>query len=255
MSETERAQDGYDGASTQAGGQPLSVADRELIDRYLAQESQEAERDLVEAKIVGEPDFRSEVALTEALRDGLRYLRQQGQLDPLLTGGPSIWQRPVVAFAACIAAAMLCLVAFVFYVRLDRTRQELQAVSTELALSSLTRVTATDVLYFASKRSADGAPDISWRRPASSELLQLRFDVGLEPARGYRVLIERVGDGGSVTVLIVPLVDTDVNGEVSITLHSAILEPGDYHIHLDPEPKAAADWQSRLYTLRATGTH
>ena len=252
---SERVQEGYDDASTQAGGQPLSVADRELIDGYLKRESHEVERDLVEARIVGDPDFRHEVALTEALRDGLRYLRQQGQLDPLLTGGTSIWQRPVVAIAACISAAVLCLVAFAFYVQLDRARQKLEAASTELALSALTRVTATDVLYFASKRSADGAPDISWRRPSTSELLHLRFDVGLEPARDYRVVIERIADGGSVTVLIVPLVGTDVDGEVSITMHSAVLEPGDYRIHLDPEPEAAAVWQSRLYTLRATGAH
>lgn len=252
---SERVQEGCDGASTQAGGQPLSVADRELIDGYLKRELHEAERHLVEARIVGDPDFRREVALTEALREGLHYLRQQGQLDPLLTDGRSIWQQPVVAIAACILAAVFCLVAFVFHVRLDRARQELQAVSTELALSSLTRVTATDVLYFASKRSADDAPDIFWRRPATSELLHLRFDVGLEPARSYRVVIEHIVDGGSVTVLIVPLVVTDVDGEVSITMHSAILEPGDYHIHLDPEPEAAAVWQSRIYTLHATGAH
>ena len=44
---------------------------QKMIDRYLANHLNDTERELVETRIVGDPGFRHEVELTEALRDGL----------------------------------------------------------------------------------------------------------------------------------------------------------------------------------------
>ena len=47
-------------------------------------------------------------------------------------------------------------------------------------------------------------------------------------------------------------IGTGVNGEASLSMHSALLKPGDYRILLEPQPASPANPETTVYTLRVT---
>ncbi len=209
----------------------------EMIDRYLANRLSDTERDVVETRIVGDPAFRDEVELTRALRDGLRELHKQGEVAPLLTPRTWMWRRSPLAIAASVAALALGIGAFVY---IERTATEPDG----LVVASL---------QFEHTRSAEGGPDVVWQRTGSSTLLEMRFDVGLEPARSYSVLIERVGSGADATVFTAAAVGTGLDGQLALSINSGLLEPGDYRIRLVPKPARPMQMDAIVYTLRIAG--
>jgi hypothetical protein len=124
---------------------------QETIDRYLANRLSDAERELVETRIVGEPAFRHEVELTEALRDGLHELQKQGKVAPLLKTRTGIWPRSPFAIAASVMALALGIAALLYYQRLERVRHELAAAPGELVVATL---------RFERTRGGEAGPDV-----------------------------------------------------------------------------------------------
>ena len=212
----------------------------ETVDRYLANRQSDAEREMVETRIVGDPPFRHEVELTAALRDGLRELQKQGKVTPLLKTRTGIWPRSPFAIAASVMALALGVAALLFYQRLDRARHELAAAPGELVVAAL---------RFEQTRGAEAA-DVVWQRASTPTLLEMHFDVGLEPAASYNVLIERVETGVDTTVLTATSVGIGLDGQVSLSVHSALLTPGDYRIRLGPQPPSPMHADPTVYTLR-----
>lgn len=198
----------------------ISPEERDLIDRYLAKRLAESEVTVVETRIVADPGFRNEVELTEALRDGLRELQSRGEITPLLSHRRSRWRHPRFALAASVAAIALGAASFLLYQRLDAGGQEIVMAS----------------LRFEHTRSAAGSPDLVWRQTGVPTRLQMQFDVGLEPAPGYRVAVERMTDGAAVPVLETAATMT-ADGLAMIVAGSAQFQPGDYEITLRPQPQ------------------
>jgi hypothetical protein len=81
--------------------------------------------------------------------------------------------------------------------------------------------------------------------------LELRFDVGFEPAGSYRVVVERMTDGAAVLVLESRATMTP-DGEAALTVESALFEPGNYEITLHPQPPAESA-EPVIYALRIAG--
>lgn len=217
---------------------------QETIDRYLANRLSDAERELVETRIVGDPVFRHEVELTEAMRDGLRELQKQGEVAPLLRPRSWMWRRSPFAIAASVLALALGVTTLLLYQRLESERHELSAAPGELVVATL---------RFERTRGSQAGPDVTWQRTSAPTLLELRFDVGLETALGYSVLIERVGAGADTTVLMTKAVWISSEGDVSLSIHSALLKPGDYRIRLEPRPASPMHPEPTVYTLRIAG--
>ena len=226
-------------------------AQQRLIDRYLSNRLSGAELELVETRIIGDTDFRDEVELTEALRDGLRQLNSQGEVAPLLAPRSRFWALSSFGLAASIIAGLLGVTSLLLYERLDQTRQALTSATAELTVTTLTHATTAETLRFEHTRSGNVAPDVSWHHSSTPTLLELRFDVGLEPAASYRVLVERVATGADTTILIA--VPAAIDGAVSIAVHSAILRPGDYRIRLEPQSSTSTLQEPISYTLRVAG--
>lgn len=231
----------------------VTRADQRLIDRYLSNRLSGPEQELVETRIVGDADFRNEVELIEALRDGLRQLNSQGEIAPLLAVRSQFWVSSSFGLAASIVAGLLGITSLLLYERLDQTRQALTAATDELTVTAITHATATETLRFEHTRSGNIAPDVSWAHPATPTLLAFRFDVGLEPAASYRVLVERFATDTDTTIVIAAPAAIDTNGEVAITVHSALLRPGDYRIRLEPQISTSAQQEPIVYTLRVAG--
>lgn len=209
----------------------------ETIDRYLANRLNDAERELVETRIVGDPDFRHEVELTQALRDGLRELQKQGEVAPLLQPRTWMWRRSTIAIAASVLALAIGVGTLLYF---ERTASKPPA----LVVASL---------HFEHIRGAETGPDVTWQRTESPTLLELRFDVGLEPAPDYSVLIERTGSGIDTAVFSAASVGTGLDGQLALSINSTLLEPGDYRIRLDPQSPDSDHLEPVIYTLRIAG--
>lgn len=214
----------------------ISPEDRELINRYLANQLSDSEVAVLETRIVADPGFRNEVELTEALRDGLRELQSRGEIAPLLSHRQQAWwRRPRVALAASVAVIALGAASFLIFQRMDSGHEE----------------TAVAMLHFEHLRSAGAGPDVVWRQTGVPTRLEMRFDVGLEPAGSYRVLVERMTDGAAVRVLEATATMTP-DDEATLAVESALFEPGDYEITLRPQPPAEFR-EPVTYALRIAG--
>jgi hypothetical protein len=207
-------------------------AGQAIIDRYLAGRLGEAEREMVETRIVHDADFRNEVELTEALRDGLRQLQAQGQVAPLLKPRSWMWRRSPFAIAAAIVACAIGVTTFLVYRPLDEGRQ----------------VLATETLRFIKTRSGNAQPDVIWRQSSQPMQIEMRFDVGLEPAAEYRVVVGRISNDATAPVIEV-LAGRTATGEVLITVDSTLLAPGDYRIRLVPQSPDRSQ-ETTNYALR-----
>lgn len=189
---------------------------------------------MVETRIVDDPEFRNEVELTQALRQGLRELQKRGEIAPLLSPRRAFWTPPRVALAASLATVALGAASFLFFSRPD----------------SAPPGVITESLHFEHTRGSDRAADVTWARKVPASRLELHFDVGLEPAPSYGVVIERVSGLDATPVLELNAVTTD-DGEAVVALDGALLEPGDYELHLIPR-QAGSERPAVDYTLRVT---
>ncbi len=191
----------------------------------------------METRIVGDADFRQEVELTQALRDGLRELQKQGEVAPLLEPRTWMWRRSPFAVAASVLALAIGVGAFLYF---ERTASNPPA----LVVASL---------QFEHTRGAEPGPDVTWQRMESPTLLEMRFDVGLSPAPSYGVLIERTSPAADTTVFTAASVGIGLDGQLALSINSAMLEPGDYRIRLEPQPPGPDHLEPVIYTLRIAG--
>lgn len=65
-------------------------------------------------------------------------------------------------------------------------------------------------------------------------MIELRLDPGLSPADAYAVRMSRVEPPNDLPLLVLQRVATGADGELSVLLHSGLLQPGDYRIDLEP---------------------
>ena len=214
---------------------------QESIDRYLANRLSDAERELVETRIVGDPGFRHQVELTEALRDGLRELERQGKVAPLLKTRSWMWRRSPFAIAASIMALALGVATLLLYQRLGHDQNDLAATPGTLVVATL---------RFEQTRGGDDGPDVTWQHTSTPALLDMQFDAGLEPASGYSIVIERIGVNAAAPVLKANAASISLDGVVSLSVNSALLAPGDYRIRLEPQPPGSMQPDPTIYTLR-----
>lgn len=187
---------------------------------------------MVETRMVEDPEFRNEVELTQALRQGLRELEKRGEIAPLLSPRRAFWSPPGVALAASLAAVAFGAASFLFFLRPDP------------ALPGI----VTETLQFAQTRGSGFEPDVTWRQPRAPRSVELRFDVGLEPAAGYSVLIERAAGDDFIQVAVATAA-TSRGGEAILLSSGAAFPPGDYRLTLTPLGSAAGQAPVR-YRLR-----
>jgi hypothetical protein len=76
---------------------------------------------------------------------------------------------------------------------------------------------------------------VSIQLPSEPVLYEMSFDVGAEPAAEYALTIVRPGVEGDALVFSAPRVAPEMDGLVRLSLHSALLAPGDYVVQLMPQ--------------------
>jgi hypothetical protein len=222
----------------------LSVADRELIDRYLAGRLDDDACAQVEARIVADGAFRGEFELTEQLREGLHELEVRGELGSLDRDPRRFWQRPGYALAASVAAGLLGIAALALYGQLQDARTALVELQGAGALRP-TVTGRTRVVTLARTRSSSGV-DLVLRASEQADLLELRLDPGLKPAERHWATLERIEGNGSTVILSVPSLTPSPDGSVVLVVNSGLLQPGNYRVTLTPLEGADAAVAYRL---------
>jgi hypothetical protein len=202
-----------------------------LISRYLAKRLTDAEELMVETRIVEDPGFRSEVELTAALREGMRELESRGEVTRILAVESAAWRRPRVALAASLGAIALGLVSLIFYQQRD----------------TLAPAAATETLRFELTRGNAAETDVAWERGRTPVQLEMRFDVGPEPAAAYHVTISGT-QGGAGGAAVDRVVQTSPDGEIVLAVDGRVLHPGIHEIRLEPQP-ATESVEAVTYTL------
>lgn len=222
----------------------MSIEDQELARRYLAGSLTEEERAMFEERILADPAFLDEVRQTEAMRDGLRHLESHGQLAPLLTPVPRFWANPAFALAASIAALAFAITSTLLYLRIDQSHEDFGVVATNA--SGL----VVDTLRFELTRSATAIPNVTWNQPDVPTMLELEFDVGLEPAASYRATIALVLKDITAPVLVLPNLFAEADGLIVVAINSSLLQRGDYRIRLEPQSEPSVRVEPLDYSLR-----
>ncbi len=194
----------------------VSLKDQELIDRYLAGRLTDSEELMVETRIVEDPVFRNEVELSAALKEGLHELDRHGQLSALLVVPSAWWKKPGAALAA--ASAVLAIgISIVMYAQ--RSNNASPSVVAES-------------LRFEHTRAGQPQADVVWIRPAKPAPLEMRFDVGIDPADRYQVTLRRLD--GNARIEFDEVVATTPEGDVITSIEGARFETGDYEVRLRP---------------------
>lgn len=231
--------------SRPARGAAVSIEDRELIDRYLADRTDHAGREAVEARIVGDAGFRAEVELTESLRAGLRGLAASGGLATTARTRRGFWERPSYALAASVAAGLLGIAAYAMYGQLERAREAMVGLQREMAGSRPGATSRVTVLTLVRTRSA--GPDLVLKAATQAELLELRLDPGVTLAGAYTVRLERVEGAQRIQIVVLPSVAPSSTGEIVVGVNSRLLAPGDYEVVLQPAGSGVA---AMVYRIR-----
>jgi hypothetical protein len=86
---------------------------------------------------------------------------------------------------------------------------------------------------FAALRS--GSEPVTIQLPSEPVLYEMAFDVGAEPAASYALTIFKPVADGDAAVFSVPRVAPETDRLVRLSLHSALLAPGDYVVQLMPQ--------------------
>ena len=206
----------------------MNVTELEQINRYLSGTLADAEAAALETRMLSDARFRAEVELSLQLREGLADLRGTGELTHLAGPETRFWQRPAFALAASVLAVVGSLVAFASYEQIKTLRAELAAASTSVSTFA-SSASGLDVLRLVRTRSNGGQPDLTWSVDPAVGQLELRIDVGLEPAPSYAFQLKRLDDATGVTLVSLPAV-APTDGEVALTVNAALLQPGRYEV-------------------------
>jgi hypothetical protein len=220
-----------------------------VLNRYLADQLSDVEREEFERRMVESPDVLQEVEAVARLKVGLFTLRRSGDLDAVIAAQRRRPQANWYALAATIAAVAIGIVIW---------RGESPSVSPVLA-STLAGLVDDGGLalplvgrHAVLSTRADGDYDAIIEAPRTAGALELRVlpdtTAGGADAR-YRVRLTRVlEDGSPEPVAEVGALPAQEDGFVTLYASSEQLTPGRYRLSIANEAAGAAG--EDVFTVR-----
>lgn len=196
-------------------------ADPSIANRFLAHQLSDAERVLLEAQLLVNPDSVRELEATARLKVGLHKLRESGELDALLRAPPRSYR----TFAFAAAAVVVIGIALAFGRLQEQTEPLLVAAATQLADASGRPLPVSAPYVLIRNRAAVESTVLAL--PPSRQAITLRLFPSLQARAPYRVSVSGA-DGKAVGSIAIASADDD--RFVTVFIDSARLGRGDYQI-------------------------
>lgn len=206
------------------------IAERHLIESYLAGELSEADAEAFESLVASQPGLAMQIEYIARMKTGLDVLQRRGELDRLLQERPkSRFRSP---WAAVAAAASLALVAFVVLKLSSPPAAMIASTLQGLADSqgSAPKIAATYLLTV--ERAA--APPAQIGHFGSGDAVELRFDAAAGADDRFTVEILRVEGGSLRSIARISEVSGTADGSVVVYVSTRVLEPGNYLFRVTP---------------------
>ena len=203
------------------------IDDHHIVERYLADQLTDAEREAFETYYVEHVDAVRDLEATARLKVGLMQLRDAGELTELLQPpAPKWWQRPLAAIAA-IAIVTVAISTFL----LPQPAPVLVSSASSLVnrRGNALPVAATYTIL----RTRGSAYDANVLLPNTAHAIALRVlpERVAQPSR-YRIVLSRLDDDDVHELDALPGLAPSEDGFVSAALNSERLKAGRYQIAL-----------------------
>lgn len=219
------------------------IAERHVIERYLAGQLSEGESLAFEAYVEAHPEITYDIEQVARMKSGLLTLKQRGALPSVETRQPSVWFREPKLIAAAVAVVALGMMLAQQLVQAPRT--SLMAASIpELAGSEQPPLLLAQIVLSRSRGVAPAQLNASPQESFIEVTLELFAD---EPSGVYAVQLMKVVDGAPQP--LAKLEDLRANGEGNLLLYARedALQSGDYLFRVTaPALNEPSDFALRL---------
>jgi hypothetical protein len=220
------------------------IDDHHIVERYLADQLTDAEREAFETYYIEHVDAVRDLEATARLKVGLMQLRDAGELTPLLQPpAPKWWQRPLAAIAA-IAIVTVAISTFLL--------PQPAPVMVSSASSLVNRrgnalpVAATYTIL----RTRGSAYDAKVILPNTAHALVLRVlpERVAQPSR-YRIVLSRVDDDEVHELAALAGLAPAEDGFIAAALNSERLKAGRYQISLSGDGDTTGATEASIFLI------
>lgn len=226
------------------------IAERHVIERYLANQLGDAEADAFEAYVEAHPEMARQVELVARMKSGLHMLHRRGELQSILNTPPRSWIRhPAFLTGAAASIAVAAVLAFQF----AREPVPLLAASFEALRDSGNEPLQSggSVLLVRARSSAfDGTLRLPAAGAASTAHELVLVVDGAAPPGQYAVELLKLENGELRSVAKLGNVAATADGDLHLFIRDSILSAGEYVIRLTTAGVAAPI----EFTMRVTKT-
>jgi len=209
------------------------IADRQVIERYLAGQLSDAEADAFERELEANPELAREVEQIARMKTGFAVLERRGELARLLAQ-PAAPARRRAVWVAAAATVVLALGVVVFRTGDAPAPAALLAASLDKLSShsdSPIPLRASVALARARGMGADAELTASVTAPGAAEL---ELSTGAPAGTHYAIELLAVDSAGARAMAKVPDAATDAQGAVHLFVSLHGLPPGPYLLRLTP---------------------
>jgi hypothetical protein len=221
------------------------IDDHHIVERYLADQLTDAEREAFETYYVEHVDAVRDLEATARLKVGLMQLRDAGELTQLLQPpSPKWWQRPLAAMAA-IAIVTVAISTFLL------PQPERVLVSSASSLVNRRGNALPVAATYTILRTRGSAYDAKVILPNTAHAIPLRVlpERVAQPSR-YRIVLSRVDDDDDVHELdtlsqLAPAED----GFIAAALNSYRLKAGRYQIALSGDVDTTGAAEASIFLI------
>jgi len=224
----------------QSGGMDATqIAERQVIERYLANQLSDAEADAFEAYVESHPEIARQIELVARMKSGLHVLQRRGELRSVLTP-PRSWLRHPALLAG--TAASIAVAGLLWFRSADMPETPLLARSFAQLRGGdgeSLKLGAT-VLLVRSRSAAHGAEIELPASGAAATAYELALDTGdSTPLRHYSVELLRFTGNQLAPVARLKDAEAAADGSVHVYLKASVLSAGSYFIRLSAAPGEA----------------
>jgi hypothetical protein len=211
------------------------IAERHVVERYLANQLTEDEAQAFEAYVEAHPEVTREIELAARMKSGLFTLRSRGELTQLLTIRARRRFGPLALIAASVAAVA---VAVVLLMRQSGTMAE----HAMLAMNAQGRPISAHIALTRTR----GEPTDSLPLPPSATVAELIVEPDAATApKVYSVELFKV-DGQLKPVAALPGVAASADGKLHLFVRAEALEAGNYLVRLAGNGDAPVEFLLRV---------